>query len=194
MAKGSLAVPKRILVIWFLVVSAFSFVYRTYLPIAPHGQLEALSTVGLLVTVFSKLAFIIVVFRVSRAFEHPPWLTAIYSIMAPFSVLYLIPFVGLLLASPTRDGKIGQPNGSSGMADSDREACPFCAEDIKRPAVICRYCKSELPAGWSEFECSANCEGNESAVESLERAPVARSEFAGRVEKLRREFDELAGR
>lgn len=31
----------------------------------------------------------------------------------------------------------------------DRVPCPFCAEDIKRAAVICRYCQRDLPAGWA---------------------------------------------
>ena len=39
---------------------------------------------------------------------------------------------------------------------SDRVPCPFCAEDIKRAAVICRYCQRDLPAGWAGAESSPN--------------------------------------
>ncbi len=33
------------------------------------------------------------------------------------------------------------------MPDSDHRECPFCAEIIKKKAILCRYCKSELAPG-----------------------------------------------
>jgi len=31
------------------------------------------------------------------------------------------------------------------MVDEEHRECPFCAEVIKKKAVLCRYCKSDLP-------------------------------------------------
>jgi len=30
-----------------------------------------------------------------------------------------------------------------------RRACPFCAEPIIEAAVVCRFCRRELPIGWA---------------------------------------------
>lgn len=40
--------------------------------------------------------------------------------------------------------------GSSGHASSSREPCPYCAEDIKPAAKICRFCDRDLPEGWAD--------------------------------------------
>lgn len=40
--------------------------------------------------------------------------------------------------------------GSSGYGSSSREPCPYCAEDIKPAAKICRFCDRDLPEGWAE--------------------------------------------
>src|SRR5687768_3370663 len=36
--------------------------------------------------------------------------------------------------------------GSSTMA-SDTRPCPFCAEDIKVAAIVCKHCKRDVPKG-----------------------------------------------
>jgi|SaaInlV_200m_DNA_2_1039689.scaffolds.fasta_scaffold32699_3 hypothetical protein len=44
-----------------------------------------------------KIIFIYLVFRLSRFLENPIWLTIIYCILTPFPLLYLIPFIGVLV-------------------------------------------------------------------------------------------------
>jgi hypothetical protein len=38
-------------------------------------------------------------------------------------------------------------NDHDSVLGPDEKVCPFCAETIKKAAVKCRYCQSELPAG-----------------------------------------------
>jgi hypothetical protein len=49
---------------------------------------------GILIT---KGVFIYLVYRLSRFLKKPVWLIALYCILTPFAVLYLIPVIGLLL-------------------------------------------------------------------------------------------------
>ena len=49
-------------------------------------------------TILGKIIFIYLVFRLSRFLKHPVWLTSIYCILTPFPLLYLIPFIGVLVS------------------------------------------------------------------------------------------------
>ena len=66
-----------------------------YLGILEEGQ-EWLISVAAGGTLGSKAVFIYLVFALSRFLGQPLWLTIFYCILTPFSVLYLIPFIGLL--------------------------------------------------------------------------------------------------
>lgn len=50
------------------------------------------------VVLIAKAASVYFVFRLSRFLRQPVWLTILYCMLMPFAVLYLIPFVGLLIA------------------------------------------------------------------------------------------------
>ena len=41
-------------------------------------------------------------------------------------------------------------DSSSRSTSSSREPCPYCAEDIKPAANICRFCDRDLPEGWAD--------------------------------------------
>lgn len=77
------------------------------------------------------------------------------AIIVGISILLLKGFDRIAGRGPkqVRDGveAAGQTGGSSTQTNEDqREPCPYCAEQIKPAATICRYCNQELPDGWSD--------------------------------------------
>ena len=61
------------------------------------------------IPLIAKAFFVYLVFRLSRFLNQPIWLTIIYCILAPFSLLYLIPFIGLLIEVKRTRKKITCP-------------------------------------------------------------------------------------
>jgi len=66
------------------------------------GELTGIVVVSIFFAAATKLTFIYLVFRLSRTLRQSPWLTLLYCLLAPFSVFFLIPLVGLLMASSKR--------------------------------------------------------------------------------------------
>jgi len=51
----------------------------------------------------------------------------------------------LALRQAVQAGSLEAPHGLAG-SDGDVRTCPFCAEQIKRAAIVCRYCGRDVPA------------------------------------------------
>jgi hypothetical protein len=60
-------------------------------------QFEDMRAGGLLAALLAKIYSVYLVARLSRFLREPLWLTVIYCILAPFSGLFWIPTIGLLL-------------------------------------------------------------------------------------------------
>ena len=88
-------------------------------------------------TLAGKAMWIYFVWRLSRFLEQPVWLTVVYCLLTPFSVLYVIPFGGLALALrnawKSRRGQDRQqsPAGTGGASSARPE--PRSGESIPRP-------------------------------------------------------------
>lgn len=85
---------RRYFVSGFLVAIAIVFLLRvatindpSFLGLALYG------------TLISRVFFIYFVFRFSRALADPIWLTGLWCLLAPFSGLYVIPIIGLLITA-----------------------------------------------------------------------------------------------
>lgn len=116
-----------------------------------------------------KLAWIYFVFRLSRFLQQPVWLTIIYCVLTPFSVLYLIPLVGLLVS--LRKARLKREFDVSQYFDVLKHVSPpvghvldyvyFSGETAGRPRLYLRKetqprlktCEEYKAAGASEQEC-----------------------------------------
>jgi hypothetical protein len=63
----------------------------------PPDALEGVQNLGAVLSFVAKGVFVYLVFRLSRFLRQPVWLTIVYCVLTPFSLLYLIPFIGLLM-------------------------------------------------------------------------------------------------
>lgn len=97
MTNEALTKERNFFLIGFFVLLGIGIVFRLLPLAAPPGSLQEIRTLGMILTLFAKGFFIYLVFRLSRFLSHPVWLTVIYCVLTPFSLLYLIPFVGVLI-------------------------------------------------------------------------------------------------
>jgi hypothetical protein len=52
---------------------------------------------------------------------------------------------GLIIALVVSDKNKETAAHAASLAAADSKKCPFCAESIKREAVVCRYCGRDMP-------------------------------------------------
>lgn len=52
--------------------------------------------------------------------------------------------LAMAVANPNPPVAVHQPRSTPSIAPAER-VCPFCAEDIRRAAVVCKHCGRDLP-------------------------------------------------
>lgn len=105
------------------------------------------------IVVASKGVFVYLVFRLSRFLRHPVWLTALYCVLAPLSLLFLVPFIGLLVgvrnarralaasagvatsAAPGAPELLAQP-----IQANEPGACTACGAPLRPDHQFCHSC------------------------------------------------------
>jgi hypothetical protein len=82
----------------FFAIVGIGVVFELVAMATPPDLLEGVQSLGAVLSLVARAVFVYLVFRLSRFLRQPVWLTVVYCVLAPFSLLYLVPFVGLLVA------------------------------------------------------------------------------------------------
>ena len=97
MTDQALTKERNFFLVGFIVLAGVGVVFRLIALSTPPASLEVVQTLGVTLTLVAKAIFIYLVFRLSRFLRQNVWLTIVYCVLAPFTLLYLIPFIGLLV-------------------------------------------------------------------------------------------------
>ena len=90
---------RRLFLTGFAVLVGIGIVFRAVGAFWPETSFDVFVQAASVGTFLAKVFFMYLVYRLSRALRQPLWLTVVYCILSPFAVLYLIPFIALLLAA-----------------------------------------------------------------------------------------------
>jgi|GEM_PF-1222814 len=93
----ALSKERNFFLLGFFTLVGVNLSFRLISVLAAAETQEDLLGLGVILTLFFKGIFIYLVFRLSRYLRQPLWLTILFCVLAPFSLLYLIPFVGVLI-------------------------------------------------------------------------------------------------
>ncbi len=97
MTNGALTKERNFFLAGFFAMFGFGLLFRVLVAwLTPPNDETALALAGVL-TLITKGGFVYLTFRLSRFLQHPVWLTIVYCVLVPFSLLYPIPFIALLV-------------------------------------------------------------------------------------------------
>ena len=97
MTEETLTKERNYFLAGFLALVGSAIAIRLWASQASDYEIRQHADALLLAQLAAKGLFVYLVFRLSRFLRHPAWLTVVYCILSPFSLLYSIPFIGLLI-------------------------------------------------------------------------------------------------
>ncbi|GEB32183.1 hypothetical protein [Brevibacillus parabrevis] len=97
MTNDKITNERNIFLFGFFLLLVIGVSFRIMQMTATEEMILTIQSFAIIATLAGKILFIYFVFRLSRFLKQSWWLTILYCVLAPFSLLYLIPFVGLLL-------------------------------------------------------------------------------------------------